>query len=113
MRRYLEHQFCDACRSVLHQKYQPVISVLLGGSHCWIVLGIVTLDALIPAIIGRAVSTRRTKVRAETLTDCISTPSSARDAPLILNALAYETLPHRLSGRTRSPSWALIYYQRR
>jgi metal transporter CNNM len=110
MRRYLEeHQFASlAEEEAFYTKniIGAIISVLLVGLIAGLFLGLMTLDALDLQIIGRASVDEDERKYAAKLLPIVSQRHRLLVTLLILNALAYETLPIFLDALV--PSWAAI-----
>jgi metal transporter CNNM len=110
MRRYLEeHQFASiAEEEAFYTKniIGAIISVLLVGLIAGLFLGLMTLDALDLRIIGRASVDEDERKYAAKLLPIVSQRHRLLVTLLILNALAYETLPIFLDALV--PSWAAI-----
>jgi metal transporter CNNM len=108
MRRYLEeHQFASfAEEEAFYTKniIGAIISVLLVGLIAGLFLGLMTLDALDLQIIGRASVDEDERKYAAKLLPIVSQRHRLLVTLLILNALAYETLPIFLDALV--PSWA-------
>jgi metal transporter CNNM len=110
MRRCLEeHQFASLGEEEAFYTKNiigAIISVLLVGLIAGLFLGLMTLDALDLQIIGRASVDEEERKYAAVLLPIVSQRHRLLVTLLILNALAYETLPIFLDALV--PSWAAI-----